>query len=314
MAIRLLALIVLFLSACGGQRLWDPDDIPNVIPRNLSWANIDTDGDGVFEDYVSSIKLQPCSDCYIYGATGIIESQFKIDHGLELAINVSEQNIHNCMKLECDRGGDPYYVFDFIHKYGIQQEMDSPTGDWGQCGNCDREDRQYIAFEEWGSIYGQDPSYEEKKQAIVNALQRGPVAIVVDSWFGYRKGVDYYTRYCTERDPSGHFVSIVGYRNYGELMLVKNSHGESDLLEMIFDGGDTCGFASSAYQVYNTYLDWNIGESYCYSADDKDNDGIPNAQDNCPWNHNPEQENQDFDIFGDVCDPCPEDGWLGRFC
>ena len=83
---------------------------------------------------------------------------------------------------------------------------------------------------------------------------------------------------------------------------------------MIFDGGDKCGFASDAYQVFDTYLDWNTGESYCYSADDKDRDGVPDALDNCPWNANPEQENTDFDIFGDVCDPCPNKGWLGRFC
>ena len=83
---------------------------------------------------------------------------------------------------------------------------------------------------------------------------------------------------------------------------------------MIFDGGEECGFASRAHQVYNTYLDWNIGESYCYLADDKDGDNIPDALDNCPWDYNPDQKNDDRDIFGDICDPCPEEGWKGRFC
>ena len=36
---------------------------------------------------------------------------------------------------------------------------------------------------------------------------------------------------------------------------------------------------------------------------DSDGDGIPDAQDNCPYNYNPEQEDYDQDGLGDVCDP-----------
>ena len=38
---------------------------------------------------------------------------------------------------------------------------------------------------------------------------------------------------------------------------------------------------------------------------DSDGDGIVDANDNCPSNANPGQENEDGDKFGDVCDPCP---------
>ena len=38
---------------------------------------------------------------------------------------------------------------------------------------------------------------------------------------------------------------------------------------------------------------------------DRDNDGVPDAVDNCPDVANPVQDNEDGDAFGDACDPCP---------
>lgn len=38
---------------------------------------------------------------------------------------------------------------------------------------------------------------------------------------------------------------------------------------------------------------------------DSDSDGIANASDNCPARANPNQHNEDTDLLGDVCDPCP---------
>lgn len=40
---------------------------------------------------------------------------------------------------------------------------------------------------------------------------------------------------------------------------------------------------------------------------DTDEDGIPDDQDNCVVDPNPDQANYDGDAFGDVCDPCPYD-------
>jgi hypothetical protein len=38
---------------------------------------------------------------------------------------------------------------------------------------------------------------------------------------------------------------------------------------------------------------------------DRDGDGVPNETDNCPDMPNTDQDNEDRDLFGDVCDPCP---------
>ena len=40
---------------------------------------------------------------------------------------------------------------------------------------------------------------------------------------------------------------------------------------------------------------------------DADGDGIADDSDNCPSDFNPNQEDQDLDLIGDVCDPFPDD-------
>jgi hypothetical protein len=42
--------------------------------------------------------------------------------------------------------------------------------------------------------------------------------------------------------------------------------------------------------------------------DDVDGDGVKNVMDNCPNKANTNQANEDSDMFGDVCDPCPPFG------
>ena len=37
---------------------------------------------------------------------------------------------------------------------------------------------------------------------------------------------------------------------------------------------------------------------------DRDSDGVTNLEDNCPDDFNPDQEDLDNDLIGDVCDPC----------
>jgi hypothetical protein len=43
------------------------------------------------------------------------------------------------------------------------------------------------------------------------------------------------------------------------------------------------------------------------SGVDRDDDGVPDAGDNCPDTANSDQGNEDGDVFGDACDPCPVD-------
>jgi hypothetical protein len=76
------------------------------------------------------------------------------------------------------------------------------------------------------------------------------------------------------------------------------------------------GLAASSEYCYTIRARYNDGTTDFFSTPvgpacattasavvDADNDGVPDASDNCPSNANPGQENNDGDAFGDACDP-----------
>ncbi|HEY0250748.1 MAG TPA: thrombospondin type 3 repeat-containing protein [Kofleriaceae bacterium] len=88
--------------------------------------------------------------------------------------------------------------------------------------------------------------------------------------------------------------------------------------EQCRDGGSTgtcettgfCSFADSSCDSGARYSADSAGSlsGTCVegsSGVDRDGDGIPDGQDNCPSIANPDQGNEDGDAYGDVCDPCP---------
>lgn len=322
--------ILLLAAACEGTLDGGYEDDGGVstasYPRHLSWAAIDTDGDGMNENYVTSIKAQPCSDCYIYAATGLYEIQYHIDHKINISLNLSEQNLHNCLSISCDASGDYRGILDYMKTYGAMEETFARTGAWGGCENCSPilygslvvppESVMYFLFTDYETVVPFDTAYAGRRAMIVKALQDGPVVIGVKSWWGWLKGQgDVLT--CAIPLGGDHAVVIVGYRDYGKVFLVKNSHNDKSLLKMAFEHGEACGFAYMAHRIPPglTYTAWGSGESFCYSGNDRDKDGIPDVHDNCPHTWNPFQVNSDKDRYGDACDKCPkETGTKGATC
>lgn len=309
------AFLVLFmlLTACG-------EDSPGIdwFPKNLSWADIDLDGDGVGENYITPVKFQPCKDCFIYAAVALVEAQWQIDHPSPFILDLSEQNIHNCLRIPCDAPGDQRAILDYIRDYGIMLEEDSATDKWrAGCDNCSKtlqtadglapmEKIAFIRIKGFEAIE-LPVDYAQKKFALVAALQKGPVIVNIASWRGYRMGEG--VLYCVGQEWSGHVVILVGYKDSGRIFIAKDSSQRygKELVNIMFAGGEECGFAGMAHQIPagGTYLSWGGGKSFCYSSGDLDGDGVPDSHDNCPVAPNPGQENADNDLFGDACDPCP---------
>jgi len=321
---RKLLWLLAFFMGCSGELYIDetPDSDLKGYPLNLSWGDIDTDGDGVRENYITPIKYQPCGDCFIYAAVGLLEIQYQIDHKIQLGLNLSEQNIHNCLRTSCSANGDDRPILDYLRDYGVMTESYVSTGFWGTCNNCypflldggtTITTVEHVPFFRLGSWYtvADHHAYDREtvRRKIVVARQKGPVSIHINGWKGLRR--DGNIVYCAEENPSGHVVVVVGYRFHGKVLLVKNSHGEGGLFQLVYDDGgeDKCGIAALVNQITpgSTYSSWGSGEKFCYSTSDIDKDGIPDVHDNCPWTINPKQENMDKDMFGDDCDECPKD-------
>ncbi|MFH1193604.1 MAG: C1 family peptidase [bacterium] len=311
---RLFLALFTLLTACG-------EEAPGLdrFPKNLSWADIDLDGDGIGENYLTPAKVQPCADCFIYAATALVEAQWQIDHPSPFVLDLSEQNIHNCLRIPCDAKGDQRTILDYIRDFGLMLEEDSSTGKWrASCDSCDKQletKNGFVPMEKAAfiRIKGFEAvelpvDYAKKKAVLVAALQKGPVIVNVVSWRGYKN--DNGTLYCVNRQWSGHVVVLVGYKENGQVFIAKDSSKSygGALIDMAFDGGEECGFATMAHQIPagGTYLSWGSGKSFCYSSGDLDSDGIPDSHDNCPIVPNPGQENADGDLLGDVCDPCPK--------
>lgn len=70
-----------------------------------------------------------------------------------------------------------------------------------------------------------------------------------------------------------------------------------------FDGGKSGGQNQGCFDDGET-------EDYYLCANDQDCDGVLDREDNCPTTYNPEQEDEDEDNVGDVCDLCQnESNW-----
>ena len=309
-----LLLLVIFLFGCMNQDY----------PKNLSWGNIDIDGNGTRENYLTPIKDQPCSDCYIYATLGLLEMQYKIDHRITSSLDLSEQNIHNCLRFSCKTGGDPKIILHYLQKYGAVEERYVKTGQWTMCQNCSPyfhnesgmvhvKNVPFFRFSRFKTIIGPNMPYPKRKKALVEALQSGPVLIIVRSWNGYEKTNN--TRHCKGFQGGPHAAIVVGYFNHGDVFLIKNSHGESSTIKMAFKGGEKCSFADVAIQIVpnTTYVENGSGAKYCESEDDRDEDSVPDVNDSCTWDKNPDQKDSDGDSYGDKCDKCPLEKGMGGF-
>ena len=101
----------------------------------------------------------------------------------------------------------------------------------------------------------------------------------------------------------------------GQVCMVDNEHGECEGTDLCVGGMTLCDAPDPAPefcdgldnncdgQVDENSLDSDDdGQANCIDEDD-DNDQVGDQLDNCPLAYNPGQEDNDFDLLGDVCDP-----------
>ena len=74
--------------------------------------------------------------------------------------------------------------------------------------------------------------------------------------------------------------------------------------------GDNCEYANEPPENGGRINQGAYGNTSEAAVSDPDEDGFLNPSDNCPLQPNSDQADQDNDLFGDVCDPCPADSDL----
>ena len=189
-SVIVLACMAVLVCACGRTDVLkaQSDDGTTVlgnVPRSLSWANIDLNGDGIGENYVTSIKAQPCEDCSFYAALALVETRWQIDNGLNASLNLSEQNLHNCMKVTCDGTSDTWLALNHVRDWGVLPEENMPTGHWtSKCENCvglvfsgigilPVQSAPFYRIKKY-DMFPVPKEYSKRKNMLVQLLQEGP--------------------------------------------------------------------------------------------------------------------------------------------
>jgi hypothetical protein len=88
---------------------------------------------------------------------------------------------------------------------------------------------------------------------------------------------------------------------FGGSFVLSDAWDESNvkLIAVVQNWGDIDEDGNSTYEIFQA----NSGQIFNIPLD-RDYDGIPNLEDNCPDDSNPGQEDLDGDLTGDVCDSC----------
>jgi len=194
--------------------------------------------DWVSRGAVTGVKNQgSCGSCWTFATTGAVEGHYQIASGTLLSL--SEQQIVSCASSGDGCGGGwPGRTFKWVETHPLCLESEySYRGRAGTCYRCNGKVKtggaQYV------------PAYNE--QALYTALQKGPVAVLVEAdkraFNGYNGGVLNSNACGTTID---HAVLLVAYGSSGSTHYwkIKNSWGsrwgEGGYIRVVY-GRNMCG-------------------------------------------------------------------------
>lgn len=222
------------------------NDNSTEVPDELDWRQV--------PGRVSRVKDQEmCGSCWAFASTGALEGQETIRKNLSSIIELSEQNLVDCVEDDAGcNGGIMSDAFNYIKvEGGIDDEQSYPYE--AVTRKC-RFNKKKVAFNDSGSAILPTGDEQKLKEMVAKF---GPVAVAIDAssiWFQlYRKGV-YYNKHCANKaDQLDHGVLVVGYGTdpkKGDYWIVKNSWGsswgEKGFIKMARNRNNHCGIATMA--------------------------------------------------------------------
>lgn len=193
-------------------------EIPHISPKPVRRpAKWDWRDSNVVSPVKDQAYPQYCGSCWAFGTVAVFESIIKIATGKD--VDIAEQQLVSCTPQygTCSGGN---FAFGFYTKKGANHEADFPY----QAANvvCNTTAPQMEKISRYSYVgAGAHPTLEEMKQAI---YQYGPIAVTVSAsgaWNGYKSGI--YN--ACNSNGINHIVAIVGYDDFDQVWILKNSHG-----------------------------------------------------------------------------------------
>lgn len=194
------------------------------LPDSVDWRKV--------EGRVTSVKDQGhCGSCWAFSTTGLLEGQQLKVTGRKDLVELSNQNLVDCVMDYGCRGNWPTRALLYIYlEGGIQDEASYPY-------NASRENQ--CAFDYDKSVMNDRgpitlPKDEEALKAVVAEYGPVSVAIAVDEAFHYYESGVYNSKYCHGQWLS-YAVLVVGYGTdpkLGDYWIVVSSACEKLLLEL----------------------------------------------------------------------------------
>ncbi|XP_061707823.1 uncharacterized protein LOC133518209 [Cydia pomonella] len=216
---------------------------------------------------VTHVKNQgECGSCWIFSATGAIESQYAIKHNKSLAF--SEQQSLDCIKEEelegfqrdnCE-GGFPGSVMAYHEIFGVVLEKDYPyTGKQTTC----TEDPKKVITKVTGHTALKSSDEETLKQLV---YEKGPLAVGIDprDLTFHKKGI-VYPHHC--KNMTTHALLLVGYgiENGTKYWVIKDSYGlergDQGYFKLV-RGINACSMGTSYGTAYCTVFTENFYYTY----------------------------------------------------
>jgi len=185
--------------------------------------------DWVAKGAVTPVKNQgQCGSCWSFSTTGALEGAWQIATGK--LVSMSEEDLVDCSTENHGCGGGSMdLAFAFVEKNGICTEASYPYV--GKAGACQAGKSSCTKALAAGAVTGYHDVQQNSKQALMSALQLGPVSIAVEAdqavFQSYKSGV--MTGVCgTNLD---HGILAVGFGTEGgedgtDYWMVKNSWGD----------------------------------------------------------------------------------------
>ncbi len=233
----------------------DPEKLLSVpsypaLPNQIDWRDTNN------RNYMTSIKDQGnCGSCWAFAACGAVEARYNTENNLyspsllsswengetsQLFVKIanilnighstslnypdlSEQDLISCSNAGDCNGGYAWMSFDYMETTGIVSEDCFPyQANDIPCHLCSNWNEKLFKIGDWGWVTG---NYVDK-YAIKNSLQNGPLVFfmeVYSDFYYYTSGI--YEKTVGASYEGGHLVVLVGYDEFQDYWICKNSWG-----------------------------------------------------------------------------------------